>query len=324
MALATLPTPLERGPELPGGARLWLKRDDLTGLGAGGNKARKLEYLCAEAMAAGARSLVTVGAAQSNHCRMTAAAGARLGLDVHLVLSGDRPERLEGNTALAALFGAQLHFVGCPDHHWGELEVAREQLTSELVADGQAPQSIPIGGSTATGALGYAAAYAELFDQCDVAGVNPRAIVFTSSSGGTHAGLVAGRALLRAAGRAESPPVLAIGVAKGVIAGHPDIAEMSREALALLGAGDAAIADDDVELDERWLGEEYGVPSHAGDEAIEWAARHGGWVLDRTYTGKGFSGLLGNAAAGRWAAGDDVVFIHTGGLPAVFAANGLP
>ncbi len=323
-ALATLPTPLERGPELPGGARLWLKRDDLTGLGAGGNKARKLEYLCAEAMAAGARSLVTVGAVQSNHCRMTAAAGARLELDVHLVLSGDRPERLEGNTALAALFGAQLHFVGCPDHHWGELEVAREHLTSELVADGQAPQSIPIGGSTATGALGYAAAYAELFDQCDVAGVNPRAIVFTSSSGGTHAGLVAGRALLRAAGRAESPPVLAIGVAKGVIAGHPDIAEMAREALALLGAGDAAIADDDVELDERWLGEEYGVPSHAGDEAIEWAARHGGWVLDRTYTGKGFSGLLGNAAAGRWAAGDDVVFIHTGGLPSVFAPNGLP
>jgi 1-aminocyclopropane-1-carboxylate deaminase/D-cysteine desulfhydrase-like pyridoxal-dependent ACC family enzyme len=324
LSLATLPTPLERGPELPGGARLWMKRDDLTGLGAGGNKARKLEYLCAEAMAADARSLVTVGAAQSNHCRMTAAAGACLGLDVHLVLSGDRPERLEGNTALAALFGAQLHFVGCPDHHWGELEIAREHVTSELAAEGQAPQSIPIGGSTAIGAIGYAAAYAELVDQCDVAGMNPRAIVFTSSSGGTHAGLVAGRALVRAAGRSESPAVLAIGVAKGVVAGHPDIAEMAREALALLGAGDTLIGDDDVEFDDRWLGDEYGIPSHDGDEAIAWAARHGGWVLDRTYTGKGFSGLLGNAAAGRWAAGDDVVFIHTGGLPAVFTADGLP
>jgi 1-aminocyclopropane-1-carboxylate deaminase/D-cysteine desulfhydrase-like pyridoxal-dependent ACC family enzyme len=324
VSLATLPTPLERGPELPGGARLWVKRDDLTGLGAGGNKARKLEYLCAEAIAAAARSLVTVGAAQSNHCRMTAAAGARLGLDVHLVLSGDRPKRLEGNTALAALFGAQLHFVGCPDHHWGELEIAREHLTSELAADGQAPQSIPIGGSTATGAIGYAAAYAELVDQCDAAGVNPRAIVFTSSSGGTHAGLVAGRALLRAAGRAECPPVLAIGVAKGVVIGHPDVAGMAREALALLGAAEAVVAVDDVELDDRWLGDEYGVPTRAGDEAIEWAARHGAWVLDRTYTGKGFSGLLGNAAAGRWSPGDDVVFIHTGGVPAVFAADGLP
>jgi 1-aminocyclopropane-1-carboxylate deaminase/D-cysteine desulfhydrase-like pyridoxal-dependent ACC family enzyme len=324
VTLATLPTPLERGPELPGGARLWVKRDDLTGLGAGGNKARKLEYLCAEAMAAGARSLVTVGAAQSNHCRMTAAAGARLGLAVHLVLSGDRPERLEGNTALAALFGAQLHFVGCPDHHWGELEIAREQITSELAADGQAPQSIPIGGSTATGAIGYAAAYAELVEQCGAAGIRTQSIVFTSSSGGTHAGLVAGRSLLRSDGRPETPPVLAIGVAKGVLAGHPDIARMAQDALALLGAADAVVDDDDVEIDDRWLGDEYGVPTRAGDEAIEWAARHGGWVLDRTYTGKGLSGLLGNAAAGRWSPGDDVVFIHTGGLPAVFAADGLP
>jgi 1-aminocyclopropane-1-carboxylate deaminase/D-cysteine desulfhydrase-like pyridoxal-dependent ACC family enzyme len=118
--------------------------------------------------------------------------------------------------------------------------------------------------------------------------------------------------------------VLAIGVAKGVIAGRPDAAETARETLALLGAAEALVADDDVEIDDRWLGDEYGVPTRAGDEAIEWAARHGGWVLDRTYTGKGFSGLLGNAAAGRWSAGDDVVFVHTGGLPSVFTSTGLP
>jgi 1-aminocyclopropane-1-carboxylate deaminase/D-cysteine desulfhydrase-like pyridoxal-dependent ACC family enzyme len=117
---------------------------------------------------------------------------------------------------------------------------------------------------------------------------------------------------------------LAIGVAKGVLAGQPDIAEMARGTLTMLGADDAVVADDDVEVDDRWLGDEYGVPTRAGDEAIRWAARHGGWVLDRTYTGKGFSGLLGNAAAGRWSAGDDVVFMHTGGVPAVFAADGLP
>ena len=322
-ALATLPTPLERGPELPGGARLWVKRDDLTGLGAGGNKARKLEFLCAEAIAAEARTLVTVGAAQSNHCRMTAAAGARLGLDVHLVLAGDKPSRFEGNLALASLFGAQLHFAGCPDHHWGELEIAREQVTAELEADGRAPHSIPIGGSTATGALGYVAAYAEVLDQCGSAGIAPHVIVFTSSSGGTHAGLIAGRAIARADGRPDAPPVLAIGVAKGVIAGHPDVRQLAGDALALLGASDAGIGDEDVELDDRWLGDDYAVPSHAGDEAIGWAARHGGWVLDRTYTGKGFSGLLGNAAE-RWEPGEDVVFIHTGGLPSVFTTNGLP
>src|SRR4051794_34306645 len=151
---------------LPGDVRLWVKRDDLTGLGAGGNKARKLEFLCGEALRAGARALVTVGAAQSNHCRMTAAAGAVLGLEVHLVLSGERPERPSGNLPLSALFGARLPSVGCPPNHWGELEIAREQLTDELVAAGAAPHSIPIGGSTPTGVLGYLAAYVELVRQC--------------------------------------------------------------------------------------------------------------------------------------------------------------
>jgi 1-aminocyclopropane-1-carboxylate deaminase/D-cysteine desulfhydrase-like pyridoxal-dependent ACC family enzyme len=326
--LATLPTPLERAPQLPGGTRLWVKRDDLTGLGVGGNKARKLEFLCGEAIASGSRSLVTVGAAQSNHCRMTAAAGAVLRLDVHLVLAGERPGRLEGNLALSALFGAQLHFAGSPDHHWGELEIAREQLTAELAAAGDAPHSIPIGGSTPLGAAGYVAGYAELVDQCDAAGISPAAIVHTSSSGGTHAGLIAGRALLRALGRADAPPVLAVGVAKGVVAGSPDVAELATAVIELLGnvPGDAApvVTSDDVEVDGRWLGDDYAVPSPAGDEAIAWAAHRGGWVFDRTYTGKGFAGLLGNAAAGRWGAGDDVVFIHTGGLPAVFATGGLP
>lgn len=315
--LATLPTPLERGPGLPGGARLWVKRDDLTGLGAGGNKARKLEFLCAEALRAGARALITVGAAQSNHCRMTAAAGAVLGLEVHLVLSGDRPERLTGNLLLGELFGAQLHFVGCPPTHWGELEIAREQLTDELAAEGLAPHSIPIGGSTPTGALGYLVGYLELVAQCRAHGFVPAAIVHASSSGGTHAGLVAGRALLRSLGQ-EAPPVLAIGVAKGVIVGVPDVRALAADVLALIGA-EAEVTADDVEVDDRWLGDDYGVPTKAAEEGIRWAALHGGWVLDRTYTGKGFAGLLGNAATGRWGPGDDVVFIHTGGLPAVFA-----
>lgn len=322
--LATLPTPLERGPGLPGGARLWVKRDDLSGLGVGGNKARKLEFLCGEGLRAGARSLVTVGAGQSNHCRMTAAAGAVLGLEVHLVLSGDRPRRLEGNQLLSSLFGAQLHFVGCPPHHWGELEIAGEQLADELAAGGAAPHSIPMGGSTATGALGYLLAYVELVQQCDALGMMPEAVVHTSSSGGTHAGLVAGRALLRAGGRQDLPHVLAVGVAKGVNAGTPDIRQLAADTLALAGGDPDSVGDDDVEVDTRWIGPDYGVATPAGDEAIRWAALHGGWVLDRTYSGKGFAGLLGNAATGRWGARNEVVFLHTGGLPAVFATDGAP
>jgi 1-aminocyclopropane-1-carboxylate deaminase/D-cysteine desulfhydrase-like pyridoxal-dependent ACC family enzyme len=327
--LATLPTPLEVCPApMPGGAGLWVKRDDLTGLGGGGNKARKLEFLCGAAVAAEAQALVTVGAAQSNHCRMTAAAGARLGLEVHLVLSGDEPPRgsATGNQLLSGLFGAQLHFTGAPDHHWGELEIARESVTDALAADGLRPYSIPIGGSTATGALGYAAGFVELLDQLAAAGVRPGAIVFTSSSGGTHAGLLAGRAAARAQGR-EVPPVVAIGVAKGVVIGYPDVAELANDTLALMGvgiAGDAAVTEQDVVVDGRWIGDDYAVPTAAGDAAIHWAARHGGWLMDRTYSGKGFSGLLGAAGEGRFGPDDVVVFIHTGGWPALFTPDGAP
>lgn len=319
--LATLPTPLERGPKVPGDLRLWVKRDDLTGLGMGGNKARKLEFLCGAAVAAEARSLVTVGAAQSNHCRMTAAAGAVLGLDVHLVLSGDRPDAMTGNLLLSSLFGAHMHFTGASDSHWGELEVAREALIEELRADGAAPYGIPIGGSTPVGAVGYAAAYFEMVDQFEAAGIEPVAIVHTSSSGGTHAGLVAGRALVREHGR-HAPEVLAIGVAKGVNMGLPDVVEMARDTVEMLGGARHIVQPGDVQTDPNWIGDDYAVPTRAGDAAIRWAAAHGGWVLDRTYTGKGFAGLIGNAEAGRWRPGGDVVFLHTGGQPAVFSAEG--
>jgi 1-aminocyclopropane-1-carboxylate deaminase/D-cysteine desulfhydrase-like pyridoxal-dependent ACC family enzyme len=322
--LATLPTPLEVGPTLPGGARLLMKRDDLSGLGGGGNKARKLEFLCGAALAERADALVTVGAAQSNHCRMTAAAGAKLGLEVHLVLSGDEPARggATGNQLLATLFGAQLHYTGVPDHHWGELEIARESVTGALAADGLRPYSIPMGGSTATGALGYASAMFELLDQLDAAGSAPSTIVFTSSSGGTHAGLLAGRAAALAAGR-TCPDILAVGVAKGVNLGYPDVAALAGETLELMGL-DVTVEEGDVEIDTRWIGDDYAVPTEAGDAAILWAASHGGWLLDRTYSGKGFAGLSGAAAEGRFAKGSDVVFVHTGGWPALFARGGAP
>ncbi len=319
--LATTPTPLEQGPVIGAGARLWVKRDDLTGLGGGGNKARKLEFLCGAALAAGAQALITVGAGQSNHCRMTAAAGARLGMEVHLVLSGDEPDEAAGNQLLSMLFGAQLHFTGAAQSHWGELEIARELLTRELSGAGLAPYSIPIGGSTAVGALGYAAAFIEMLDQFDALGIEPSTVVFTSSSGGTHAGLLAGRAAA-AAGRTV-PSIVAIGVAKGVNIGLPDIADLANQTLDLMGLTDVRVDPADVEVDTRWIGDDYAVPTAAGDNAVRWAATNGGWLCDRTYSGKGLAGALGLATEGRFA-NEDIVFIHTGGWPALFATGGVP
>lgn len=326
-SLATLPTPLEAGPCLPGktgapGPRLWVKRDDLTGLGGGGNKARKLEFLCGDALDAGSKSLVTVGAGQSNHCRMSAAAGAKLGLETHLVVSGDAPSGVTGNQLLSTLFGGQLHFTGVAESHWGELEIAREALTASLADEGLVPYSIPIGGSTATGALGYALAFVELMEQCADLDLAPAAVVFTSSSGGTHAGLLAGRAAWIAAGYAV-PDVIAIGVAKGVNLGMPDVADLANAALRLMHL-DTTVDPGDIEVDTRWIGDDYAVPTEAGDAAIRWAATTGGWLVDRTYSGKGLSGALGLAAEGRFADDADIVFIHTGGWPALFTHDGTP
>lgn len=319
MRLALLPTPLDTCPQpLPGGATLLVKRDDLTGLGLGGNKARKLEALCDEALAAGCDALVTVGGAQSNHCRMTAAAGARLGLPVHLVLGGE-PVEPTGNQLLMRLFGAELHFAGSDD--WLVLAERSEQVADDLRRAGRTPAVIPIGGSTPVGASAFAGAYLELLDQLDDLGCDAAAVVHTSSSGGTHAGLLAGQAIARAAGR-PAPPVLAVAVTKGFWLGPDVMADLATAALGHLGH-ELRVDAGDVEVDERWVGEGYEIPTAAGDDAIRWAARHGGWVLDRTYTGKGFAGLLGHAAEGRWP-GRTVVFWHTGGFPALFAPGGCP
>jgi D-cysteine desulfhydrase len=282
-SLATLPTPLEPSAALPGGASLLVKRDDLTGLGMGGNKARKLEFLCGAALADGADVLVTAGGPQSNHCRMTAAAGARLGLDVHLVLGGAEPVEPSGNQLLALLFGAQLHFVG--SHDWADIEHARRMLTERLAAEGRRPATIPIGGSTPTGSAGFALAYLELAGQLAASSVIAAAVVHTSSSGGTHAGLLAGQVLARSAGL-PSPRVVAVAVAKGVVLDESTVMRMADATLDLLGEP-GSVAAADVEALGGWLGPGYEVPTQEGDDAVRWFARKAGLVLDRTYTGKG-------------------------------------
>jgi 1-aminocyclopropane-1-carboxylate deaminase/D-cysteine desulfhydrase-like pyridoxal-dependent ACC family enzyme len=317
--LATLPTALEPGPVLPGGARLMVKRDDLSGLGLGGNKARKLEFLCGAAVAAGADTLVTVGAAQSNHARMTAAAGAVLGMETHLVIGGAAEPRPAGNQLLSQMFGAHVHPAGTD--RWDELSGALDALVEDLRAAGRRPYAMPMGGSTGVGALGFLAAWAELVEQCEAAQLRPAAVVHASSTGGTHGGLLAGRALWAAAGEA-APDVIAVDVAKDSADLAADATRLADAALAAIGLGDVSIDPALVELDERWVGSAYAVPSAAGDAAVTWAARRGAWVLDRTYTGKAFAGLLGLAEQGRFAPDSTVVFWHTGGFPAVFAPGG--
>ena len=321
ITLATLPTPLEDGDKLSSGSRLWVKRDDLTGLGAGGNKARKLEFLCGDAIQNGAKSLVTVGAAQSNHCRMTAAAGARLGLPTHLVLSGKKPNRLEGNQLLSQMFGATLHHTGLADTNWAGLEEFRTQLTQQLVDRGEKPHSIPIGGSTAIGAVGYALAFDEIIKQCSTQNFTADAIVFTTSSGGTHAGLVAGLARARARDPlAQLPKIIGIGVAKGTALSSRSIKDLANETLTLLNETSRA-TDDDVVIDPNYMGSDYAVVTQAASDAAKWAAHRGAWVLDAVYSAKGFSGLLGLDAKNEFGSNSNVVFIHTGGLPSIFTSH---
>ncbi|HET9077571.1 MAG TPA: pyridoxal-phosphate dependent enzyme [Acidimicrobiales bacterium] len=320
--LATLPTPLEGGVRLPGGAPLLVKRDDLTGLGMGGNKARKLEFLCGAARAGGADTVVTVGAAQSNHARMTAAACARLGWQAHLVLGrSPAPGPPAGNQILSRLFGARLHVVDTED--WDDLEAAAEELAAELTAAGRRVEVLPMGGSTPVGALGFLAAWMELMDQCQRQGHRPSTVVTASSTGGTHGGLLAGQAMCRAAGM-DVPDLVAVGVAKTAADLTAEAGRIAAECLEAAGLPAGALGGVEVHVDQRAEGPGYAVPTADADAAILWAARTGGWVLDRVYTGKALAGLLMMDGEGRFSADRPVVFWHTGGQPAVFAPGGVP
>jgi 1-aminocyclopropane-1-carboxylate deaminase/D-cysteine desulfhydrase-like pyridoxal-dependent ACC family enzyme len=250
---------------------------------------------------------------------MTAAAGARLGLPTHLVLSGKKPNRLEGNQLLSQIFGATLHHTGLADTNWAGLEEFRAQLTQQLVNRGEKPHSIPIGGSTAIGAIGYAFAFDEIIEQCSAQNFNADAIVFTTSSGGTHAGLVAG--LVRARTRdplKQLPKIIGIGVAKGTALSSLSITDLANETLNLLNETSRATTDD-VSIDSNYMGSDYAVATQAATDAAKWAAHRGAWVLDAVYSAKGFSGLLGLDAKNEFGSDANVVFIHTGGLPSIFA-----
>ncbi|HMG27912.1 MAG TPA: D-cysteine desulfhydrase family protein [Acidimicrobiia bacterium] len=308
--LAQLPTPLEpmdRFTDWLGGPRVLVKRDDLTGLALGGNKARKLEYLCGEAQAQGCDVLVTGGGAQSNHARMTAAAANRLGLDCHLAVGGKEPDVYSGNLLLDRVLGATLHFTGADSYY--EVESAIEEVAARVTADGRRPFAMPIGGASVTGAAAFVDAADELLAQAagDAKDDGIDWIVVADGSGGTHAGLVAG---LAGAARV-------LGVDVGT---RPDLDDVVPRLAAEAAArtGRTALSDQ-LELDHSRFGEGYGAITDDALEAIERVAGLEGVILDPVYTGKAMAGLIAAAREGRFGPGDTVVFWHTGGAVALFA-----
>jgi D-cysteine desulfhydrase len=310
VAIAHLPTPLEPLPRLTNhldGPELWVKRDDQTGLATGGNKTRKLEFLVAEALAQAADTLITCGAAQSNHARQTAAAAAKFGLDRVLVLRGEAPPETQGNLLLDRLLGAEVVWTA-----GRSLDEALPQTARELEAAGRTPYVVPYGGSNAIGASGYTVAMEELLTQCEQQELHFDQIVLASSSGGTQAGLAVGARALGYEGR-----ILGISVdleADALQRTVAEIATATAEHLAL----ELAFAPDDFAVNDDYLGGGYAAIGELERDAIRRVARAEGLLLDPVYTGRAFGGLLDLIDRGAIARDERVLFWHTGGTAGLF------
>lgn len=288
-----------------GGPRILVKRDDQTGLAFGGNKTRKLEFLIADALQQGARTLVTGGAIQSNHCRQTAAAAARFGLDCILVLTGDAPQRPSANLLLDVFFGAQTVIV----EQRGERDRVLQETFDKAANSNRRPYLLPYGGSSPTGALGYAFAMQEFLQQ----GVSAEWIVFGTSSGGTHAGLVLGQRLHGYAGK-----VLGISIDEPEQWLKSHVSSLATQASELLGTR-LDVSPRDVLATDAYCQAGYGVVTQSEREAIALFARTEGLLLDPVYTGRAAAGLIDLVRKGYFKKDDSVLFWHTGGQPALFA-----
>ncbi|MFK3982442.1 D-cysteine desulfhydrase family protein [Micromonospora sp. NPDC050397] len=301
VTLGSWPTPVESAPRLAEAIgldrdALRIKRDDLGGLGGGGNKVRKVEWTVGAALAAGADTLVTTGAPQSNHARLTAAAGARLGLRVVLVLRGAPGETSSGNVALDGLFGAEAHWAGdVDDERFADVV---ERVVDRLRRDGARPVLIPFGGSNAAGAYGYLRGGEELLDQVP----DLELVVVALGSGGTMAGLVA-----------SLGPSRVLGVQTGALA------EPATAVAALVGQlGRAEVRPDQLRIRYDQVGAGYSQLTEASASAMELTARSTGVVLDPIYTGRAMAGLVAAVRDGEIDPGTRTVFLHTGGLPGLF------
>ena len=311
------PSPLHRlerlGAALGGRAELWIKREDLLPLAFGGNKLRNLEFIVGAALATGADTLVTAGRRWSNHCRLTAAAGARAGLAVHLILSGPPARGPDGSPVegpgamLDALLGATVHQLPTADRE--DRDAAVRAAEAELRANGRRPFSVPVGGSGLPGVAGQVLAAAELLEQAGTVGAAPGIVVLPSATGGTQAGLLVG---LRAGGSAAV--VLGVLVARRDEELRPAIVTMLAELGPLTGAH---VPASEVVLDGSLLGDGYGVRTRLADDAAALLARTEGILVDPIYTAKALAGLIAGVRSGAWD-GRQVVFWHAGGTPGLF------
>ncbi len=306
------PTPLHPLPRLSreaaNGVQVWCKRDDLTWLALGGNKLRKLEFLLRDALDQGADTVITTGAAQSNHARLTAAAATSLGLRPVLVLRRPVVGPTQGNLLLDDLLGAEVRFGEWAT--WEEGARLLEEVAAELRAAGRHPYIIPMGGSNALGALGYVVAAREIAQQAEALGIEVSTLLCVTSSGATQAGLLLGQRLFRL-------PFQVIGVAVSEATAASEVARLASEAAALLEA--EPVPEEAVLLLRDYIGPGYGRVDGRTVEAVRLVARLEGVLVDPVYTGKAMAGLLDQVRKGRWQPGEAVVFLHTGGIPALFA-----
>ncbi|MBI5304237.1 MAG: D-cysteine desulfhydrase family protein [Chloroflexi bacterium] len=310
--LATLPTPLDELPRLSKelGVRVLMKRDDLTGFALGGNKARKLEYLLADALAQNADTLLTGGGPQSNHARITAAAARKVGLACTLVLSGVPPADVNGNLLLDHLLGADIEFADPNDPRDADVMIA--ETATRLNAQGRRAYAIPIGGSNVLGCIAYARAMGELVEQLSAERITPDAMFVTTGSCGTHAGILAGL-------KYYGVPIPLHGVTVSRAA-----AACAERVASLVGATGEFIertlplAPGDVIVHDGYVGPGYAQITPGAREAMQMLAQLEGIILDPVYTGKTMAGLIDLVRRGEVARGATIVFWHTGGAPGMF------
>ncbi|WDE07895.1 D-cysteine desulfhydrase family protein [Thalassomonas viridans] len=311
ISLGFFPTPLVKLSRLSQalGCEIWMKRDDMTGLAFGGNKTRKLEYILGDALAKGCDTIITAGAAQSNHCRQTAAAAAQLNLDCHLILGGEQPEITQGNLLLDNLLGCHIHWAG--ENRKGEDIPA---LYQSLQAKGKKPYIVPYGGSNELGALAFVDAVKELAEQSR--GLVFSRLIFASSSGGTHAGLWLGKQLFNLGFE-----LVGINIDKdesGQVPFADHILELGKQTAKLIGSKES-FSHEALLLNPDYQGEGYGIVGTQENEAIAMTAQLEGILLDPVYTGRAMAGLIDMIRTGAIPQGERVLFWHTGGAPSLFA-----
>ncbi|MBP0446405.1 D-cysteine desulfhydrase [Roseomonas sp. SSH11] len=315
--LGHMPTPLEPMENLSrhlGGPKLWIKRDDCTGLSSGGNKTRKLEYLMAEALAQGADTVITQGATQSNHARQTAAAAAKLGLACHILLEDRTGYTDPAYTQSANVLMDKLHGATVSRRPGGaDMQAEMETLAEELRNSGKRPYVIPGGGSNPVGALGYVGAALELVNQASEIGLRIDHVVHATGSAGTQAGLVTGLVALN-----SGIPVLGIGVRAPREKQEANVLALAQRTADHLGLPKDTIRAEHVRANCDYVGQGYGIPTQGMVDAVKLLAEKEGILLDPVYSGKGMAGLIDLIGQGHFKPEENVVFIHTGGAVGLF------